>query len=486
MIDVDDAFKFAPHQDGDVGIQGRSELDLQTHVAGLLGIEFGAIRIPAGHVVPHEQGTILVLSPLVRFDHELAMFGHGPGGFQEPIIPQSIFAVIGPVQFQGDVRVLFPLDKLTHGRHPFLLEGKRILFFVPIEGRAVQDPHDHALGDSAQEQIILLPHGGGPVERERANLITHHRVLDHLLADLALSFQGPVDIRVKVQSAQVQGDVHILLSQRYVPLGAGTTGQRAKGIEIGTVEVQLKIHFHPGHHDLARVEGRQVRSHDQTDHVVVSERGGQGLEQVGVPMGPVRRGTDVVIDARGGQRSRDVQEIDPTLRLQQRFSIVAVVVEQRLEIGRVGVRVGLFGHQGAIEPHVDLLEDGVGQVVDGVHEPGVVGIRRRIGIGHDAVLGRRVQPQVDDEITAIQIHVIFQGLHRELHGRDAGTQFVVGYHLIPLQIVVGRRDRENVQTTHDAKGGGVRLLSGGVVVLYASWPPPIWAGRSLAVWGCED
>ena len=374
VIDVDDTFKFRPHQDGDVGIHGRSELDLQTHVAGLLGIEFGPIRVSAGYVVPHEQGTILVLSPLVRFDHELAMFGHGSGGFHEPIIPQSIFAVIGSVQFQGDVRVLFPLDKLTHGGDPFLLEGKRVLFFVPIKGRAVQDPHDHALGDPAQEQVILLPHGGRPVERERANLIPHHRVLDHLLLDLATSFQGGIDRRVQVQSAQVKGDVHILLSQRHVPLDAGATGQGAKGIEIGTVEVQFEIHFHPGHHDLARVEGGQVRSHDQTDHVVASERGGQGLEQVGVPVGPVRRGTDVVVDARSGQRSRDVQEIDPTLRLQQRFSLVAAVVEQGLEIGRVGVGVGLFGHQRAIEPHVDLLEDGVGQVVDGVHEPGVVGI----------------------------------------------------------------------------------------------------------------
>ena len=89
------------------------------------------------------------------------------------------------------------------------------------------------------------------------------------------------------------------------------------------------------------------------------------------------------------------------------------------------------------------------QVVDGVRELGVVGIRRRIGIGHDAVGAGRGQAQVDDEITAIQIHVIFQGLNRELHGRDAGAQFAVGYHLIPLQIVVGRRDRENVQTTHD-------------------------------------
>ena len=300
MVDVDDAFKFCPHQDGDVGIHGRSELDLQTHVAGLLGIEFGPIRVSAGHVVPHEQGTILVLSPLVRFDHELAMFGHGSGGFHEPIIPQSIFAVIGPVQFQGDVRVLFPLDKLTHGGDPFLLEGKRVLFFVPIKGRTVQDPHDHALGDPAQEQVILLPHGGRPVERERANLIPHHRVLDHLLLDLATSFQGGIDVRVQVQSAQVKGNVHILLSQRHVPLDAGATGQGAKGIEIGTVEVQFEIHFHPGHHDLARVEGGQVRSHDQTDHVVASERGGQGLEQVGVPVGPAIGGTDVVVGAPGG------------------------------------------------------------------------------------------------------------------------------------------------------------------------------------------
>ena len=309
MIDVDDAFKFAPHQDGDVGVQGRSELDLQTHVAGLLGIEFGAIRVPAGHVVPHEQRAILVVSPLVRFDHELAMFGYGPGGFQEPIIPQSIFAVIGPVQFQGDVRVLFPLDKLTHGGDPFALEGKRVLFFGTIEGRAVQDPHDHALGDSSQEEVIFPPHGGGPVERERSNLITHHRVLDHLLADLALTFQRPVDIRVKVQSAQVKGDVHILFSQPNVGLCAIV--ERRKRVEIGTVEVELKIHFHPGHQDLARVEHGQVRSHDQTGHVVGPERDGQGLEQVIlVVTGTYQRGNVVRTT---GQRGPHVQEIDPTL-----------------------------------------------------------------------------------------------------------------------------------------------------------------------------
>ena len=128
----------------------------------------------------------------------------------------------------------------------------------------------------------------------------------------------------------------------------------------------------------------------------------------------------------------------------------------------------------------------MGQIIDGVRELGVVGIRRRIGIGHDAVGARRRQAQVDDKITAIQIHVIFQGLHRELHGRDAGAQFVVGYHLVPQQIVVGRRDRENVQTTHDAEGGGVRLLIDDVVVLYPSWTPTICAGRSPAVCGRES
>ena len=456
VIDVDGAFKFSPHQDGDVGIQGGSELDLQTHVAGLLGIELGAIRVPARHVVPHEQGTILLVAPLVRFDHELTMFGHGPSGFQETIIPQSILRGRVAHEFQGHVRVLFPLDKLSHGCHPFALEGKRVLFLGPIEGRAVQDPHDHALRHFAQEQVILLPRGRGPVEGEGANLIPHHRVLDHLLSELACPFQGRVDIRVETQSAQVKGDVHILFSQLHVPLDAGATGQRPKGVEIGTVEVQLKIHFHPGHHHLAHVEGGQVRSHDQTDHGIVPERGRQGLEQVIVIVQVPSRATDVVVGAPSGQRWGHVQEIDPALRLQHRHpssSIVAVVVEQRLEIGRVGVRVGLFGHQGAIEPQVDLLEEGVGQVVDGVHEPSVVGIRGGIGIGRDAVGGRRVQPRVNDEITAIQIRVIFQLLHRELHGRDAAAQFVVGNHLKALEIVVGRRDRENVQiATHDAEG----------------------------------
>ena len=165
------------------------------------------------------------------------------------------------------------------------------------------------------------------VEGERANLVPHHRVLDHLLAELAFPFQGRVDIRVETQSAQMQGDVHILFSQRHVPLDAGATGQGAKGVEIGTVEVQFEIHFHPGYHDLARVEGRQVRAHDQPDHGIAPERSRQGLERVGVPVSPVRRGADVVVVARGGQRSRDVQKIDPALWLQQRLPIVVVVVE---------------------------------------------------------------------------------------------------------------------------------------------------------------
>ena len=309
VVDVDDAFKFSPHQDGHVGIQGRSELDLQTHVAGLLGIEFGSIRVPAGHVVPHVQGAILVVSPLGRFDHELAMFGHGSSRVQEATIAFQIFQGIIASEFQGDVRVLFPLDKLTHGRHPFALEGKRVLFFGPIKGRAVQDPHDHALGDPAQEQIIFHPRGGGPVERERANLIPHHRVLDHLLLDLATSFQGPVDIRVQVQSAQVKGDVHVLFSQPNVLFRAIV--ERRPRVEIRTAEVELKIHFHPGHHDLARVEGGQVRPHDQTGHGITPERDGQGLEQVIVIVCVPCQRANVVRTT--GQRGCHVQEIDPAL-----------------------------------------------------------------------------------------------------------------------------------------------------------------------------
>ena len=91
-------------------------------------------------------------------------------------------------------------------------------------------------------------------------------------------------------------------------------------------------------------------------------------------------------------RRGHVQEIDPALRRQQGLSIVAVEVEEGLNMGRVGVGVSLFAHQGPIEPQIDLkdLKDGVGQVVDRVRELGVVGIRRRIGIRHDAIGGRRV------------------------------------------------------------------------------------------------
>ena len=140
VIDVDDAFKFSPHHDGHVAVQGRSELDPQTHVTGLLGIEFGSIRIPAGLVVPHVQSTILVVSPIARLDHGLAMLAHGPTRVQEPSIAFQIFQDIIAGEFQGNVRVLFPSDILLHGRHPFALEGKRVLFLSSIESRAIQDP----------------------------------------------------------------------------------------------------------------------------------------------------------------------------------------------------------------------------------------------------------------------------------------------------------------------------------------------------------
>ena len=105
-----------------------------------LPVAAGGGGVPAGHVVPHVQGAILVVPPIARFDHKLAMFGHGPGRVQEATIAFPIFQRIIAGEFQGDVRVLFSLDKLSNGRHPFALEGKRVLFLVPIEGRAVQDP----------------------------------------------------------------------------------------------------------------------------------------------------------------------------------------------------------------------------------------------------------------------------------------------------------------------------------------------------------
>ena len=334
------------------------------------------------------------------------MLAHRPRGFQEAAIHHQIFPVIGAVEFQGDVRVLFPLNKLSNGGHCFLLEGKPVLFLVSVEGRAVQDAHDHALGHLAQEQVVLHPSGGGHVEGKSTSLASHHRLLGPLLLDLSLAFQRRVDVRVETQSAQVKGDVHILFSQLYVPFDSGSTAEDTKGVEIRTVEVQLHFHFLPGHHDLARVEGGQVRLHDQADHVVAQERRGEGLERVRRTVSPVCLCANVVVGFPGCQRRGHVQEIDPALRRQQGLSIVAVEVEEGLNIGRVGVGVSLFAHQGPIELQIDLLKDGEGQVVDRVRELGVVGKRRRIGIHHDAIGGRRVQPQVNGEKTTIQIRVM--------------------------------------------------------------------------------
>ena len=69
-------------------------------------------------------------------------------------------------------------------------------------------------------------------------------------------------------------------------------------------------------------------------------------------------------------------------------------------------------------------------------------------LASEAELVSATMPFWDDEYnrwsmtkkTAIQIHVIVQGLHRELHGGDAAAQFVVGDHAKPLLTVVGLED----------------------------------------------
>ena len=87
-INVEGPFEFAPDQDGDMDTRVGTEAHVDLNFARLFRIPVpGTVSIAARHVIPHEQGTILPLTPSIGFHHTCPVPCAGTAGSEEAIVP---------------------------------------------------------------------------------------------------------------------------------------------------------------------------------------------------------------------------------------------------------------------------------------------------------------------------------------------------------------------------------------------------------------
>ena len=154
----------------------------------------------------------------------------------------------------------------------------------------------------------------------------------------------------------------------------------------------------------------------------------------------MRGGTVSVV---GGPFGWEIQGIEPALRSQHGLTLLPNVIHQGLQIGFVMVRVRLRADQRAIQSQVNLLDDGVCQIVG---DPEFF-IRRQVGT---IVL---FQAQVHGEVAAIQIHMVVQRGNDEFHRVDAGGGGLDGHHTVGIDADVRGWNLEYLQPMADDLGG---------------------------------
>ena len=121
------------------------------------------------------------------------------------------------------------------------------------------------------------------------------------------------------------------------------------------------------------------------------------------------------------QLGREVKDIVPSLRGENGFSFISIVIQQGFKEGFVGVGVRLGADQRAVESHGQILDDGMRHVVDDV-----------IPCCHHVGTIRVLESEFQLEITSVQIDVILRGWHHKFHGRDARGGGIDHHHAIPI------------------------------------------------------
>ena len=121
------------------------------------------------------------------------------------------------------------------------------------------------------------------------------------------------------------------------------------------------------------------------------------------------------------QLGREVKDVVPSLRGENGFSFISIVIQQGFKECFVGVGVRLGADQRTVESHGQILDDGMRHVVDDV-----------IPCCHYIGAIRVLESEFQLEITSVQIDVILRGRHHKFHGRDARGGGIDHYHAIPI------------------------------------------------------
>ena len=129
------------------------------------------------------------------------------------------------------------------------------------------------------------------------------------------------------------------------------------------------------------------------------------------------------------------ETVVPTTGCQDRFTVVSVVVQQGLDVGFEVVSIGLGADESPIQSHIDLFEEGVGQIVGESHDIRCQQIRSVTFL----------DSQFHFEETLVQVDKVFLRIDLEGHGVDPRIERVDSHQTSRRHADIRGRGTEHVQ-----------------------------------------
>ena len=360
--------------------------------------------MPVGGVVKCKQRARPTVSPFLSRHHVAFTLAKTARGFQETVIPAHVQLIAIVRQFQRLVRVLFSFHQLLDTLQLKLLKGKGVLGHVSVEGGRFHQSHQDEVGGPVVKRVVDFFQAFRGRQIVGPHFASHGGVTHNLLGH----GQGQVSVQVFVQFhlTQQQFDLDVVHVE-----SQGVRASVADGEEIGRVEEELNAHLDAGHQQFAEMKHLDhgfEPHHVRLVHVLTvffshlfqgkSFRFGQGRV---IGMGHVQL------------------TVGPALGFQDGLSIVSVKVDQGVQDGLVGVRIRLGTDQGVVQPHANLFEERVGQVV-GQEDLRGGGGRQGRAVGF-------LEFQFQFKFALTQIDVFRLGFDLKIHRRDARGEGMHGH-----------------------------------------------------------
>ena len=263
LVYLQQVFKLSENHHGNDFAGCCIELYFNLQVSTLSRVQVTGVSIPTGHIVKHEQRTVLILSPIRVFQHAGLILFSGSTGKHKSEEAQGIPAGIGTIQLQCFVGVFFTSHNLFDALQSKLLEGKGIIGSVPIEGFGIQQAHDHAVGDPVLEDVVFLPTVTRALEGVGSDFSSHHRILG-IRRSGSLNRQGLEHAGIQSQLTQHEADFDVLRKQpdALVIVNSGQLGSPI-GPKVWIIEEKFQLDFCLRYQGFARVEHFQMRPEHQ-------------------------------------------------------------------------------------------------------------------------------------------------------------------------------------------------------------------------------